>query len=553
MLTPVPELTAPRPALYLPQRSTLWRAVALAVLFAAELTVLSVWLDSGSLRAQSNVIRFIHQWGAWILRVIVGFAALFGTLIWLKNKSRLAGLDADLKHLSLQKRFLAAHVLAMAVFVLLSSRLFAVSLSAAGSTLLACAWILSGLMAIVAGALAFIPAFAWRRVIEGTGPLWIYTLAAIIVACFAGNSSRELWVPVSRITFALVRLMLAPFYAHIVADPASMTLGTSRFSVEIAPECSGFEGMGLIAAFSIVWLFLFRRECRFPQALSLVPAGIILIFLLNAVRIALLIAIGDGGAQGIALGGFHSQAGWISFNVMALGLAASARNLRWISVHPYRDQAAPVLRENPVAPWVLPFVAILAAGMLTRAVSAEFEWLYPARFVVAATTLWIFRRAYASLDWKVSLAGPFAGLLVFAIWILPDVLSGSHAEPVPAALTTALPWQRFIWITVRALAAATTVPLAEELAFRGFLLRRLVSADFEAVPFNRLPWFPILVSSVLFGLLHGQRWLAGSVAGLLYAFVVRRRGHFGEAVTAHATTNVLIAGSVLLRGQWQLW
>jgi hypothetical protein len=35
--------------------------------------------------------------------------------------------------------------------------------------------------------------------------------------------------------------------------------------------------------------------------------------------------------------------------------------------------------------------------------------------------------------------------------------------------------------------------------------------------------------------------------------VTRRSGSLGEAVTAHATTNALIAALVLFDGSWQLW
>ena len=59
--------------------------------------------------------------------------------------------------------------------------------------------------------------------------------------------------------------------------------------------------------------------------------GVVALFLLNAVRLTALILIGDAGAPRIALGGFHSQAGWISFNIVALGLAVAARRVAWIS------------------------------------------------------------------------------------------------------------------------------------------------------------------------------------------------------------------------------
>jgi CAAX prenyl protease-like protein len=127
------------------------------------------------------------------------------------------------------------------------------------------------------------------------------------------------------------------------------------------------------------------------------------------------------------------------------------------------------------------------------------------------------------------------------------------AMAIPAALGASSAAARITWISFRVLAATITVPIAEELAFRGFLLRRLVSPDFESVSFKRFTWFALVVSSVLFGALHGGRWIAGTVAGLLYAFAVIRRGRIGDAVAAHATTNALLAGYVLLFGQWQLW
>jgi CAAX prenyl protease-like protein len=139
---------------------------------------------------------------------------------------------------------------------------------------------------------------------------------------------------------------------------------------------------------------------------------------------------------------------------------------------------------------------------------------------------------------------------VFILWIAMDT-GARHAAPSGLLAQSALP--RAVWISFRALAATTTVPLAEELAFRGFLLRRLVSADFEAVDFRRATYLSVAASSVLFGLMHGERWLAGAIAGVVYAIVTRRRQSIGNAVLAHAITNALIAVSVLAGGNWQLW
>ena len=200
-------------------------------------------------------------------------------------------------------------------------------------------------------------------------------------------------------------------------------------------------------------------------------------------------------------------------------------------------------------------MSILAAGMLSRASSGAFEWPYSIRFLAASATLWILRRKYLKMDWRFSWLGPAAGLTVFVLWVGLDGLSGAarHGSEVPPALAQAAPQIRTLWIIFRVLGAVATVPLAEELALRGFLLRRLINADFEAVSYRTLTVFSLAASSFLFGFLHGDRWLAGTAAGLLYGLVTFQKGRLGEAVAAHATTNMLLAGYILTYQKWNLW
>ena len=277
-------------------------------------------------------------------------------------------------------------------------------------------------------------------------------------------------------------------------------------------------------------------------------------YLLNAVRIAALVLIGSAGAREIAVGGFHSQAGWIAFNVVALGFSVAARRTPYFTLNPPQAESSARSTDNPTAAYLVPFLMILGAGMVAGALSGRFEWLYPLRFFAAAGALWVFRARYSKLDWSVGWLGPAIGAGVFILWIgLDRLMGGPVATAMPDALGASSAAARITWISFRVLAATITVPIAEELAFRGFLLRRLVSQDFESVPFTRFTWFALLVSSVLFGALHGSLWFAGILAGLLYSFAVIRRGRIGEAVAAHATTNALLAAYVLVYGQWHLW
>jgi|GEM_PF-4779554 len=102
--------------------------------------------------------------------------------------------------------------------------------------------------------------------------------------------------------------------------------------------------------------------------------------------------------------------------------------------------------------------------MVAGALTGRFEWLYPLRFFAAAEAL---------------------GAGVFILWIGLDGVMGSPvAMAMPVALSASSAAPRITWISFLVLAATVTVPIAEELAFRGFLLRRLHSQDFESVPFH---------------------------------------------------------------------
>jgi len=267
------------------------------------------------------------------------------------------------------------------------------------------------------------------------------------------------------------------------------------------------------------------------------------------------VLIGDAGAKSVAVGGFHSQAGWIAFNGVALGLACLAHRVPWISSG-RRPIAIADERpfENQLPAYLAPFLAILAAGMISTATAGGFEWLYPLRFVAAVGTLVVFRRTYASINWRFSWVAPVIGGLVFLLWIALDRVAGTQGISKIAEGLAGLPAPaRIGWLAFRTLAAVVTVPIAEELAFRGFLLRRLISADFESVSFQRWTFLAVIASSVAFGLMHGDRWIAGTVAGILYAAAQRWRGSIGDAVVAHGVTNALIAAFVLMGGHWSLW
>lgn len=525
----------------------------LAFLFSAELLVISARTPHAGLRDASGLPAVIYSLGMWKVRLLVTLAVAC-LLFWqVRGKEQARQLAAEFHGRAIAWRWLLAHLAAIFLFATLTAILFEDRFRGLPADLVALSWAIAGVAGLVFGALAALPAGVWKTFLRGTGDVWGYVIVLVAAGCIFAVYASRIWEPLARWTLLLSSLMLHPFVPTVTVDMAAKSFGTQRFTVEVGPGCSGYEGIGLILAFTTAWLWFFRREWRFPRALLLIPLGVATIWFFNAVRVAALVFIGLCGAPDIAVLGFHSHAGWIAFNLVAVGTCLAARRTSWLTRAGAGNPPAERAEHNPTAAYLLPFLAILAAAMLAGAASGGFEWLYPLRVFAAAAALWYFRHRYRALDWRAGWLAVALGFLVFLIWIALEPLAGAARVGEPAALSQAPHAARIAWLAFRILGAVLTVPVAEELAFRGFLLRRLVSADFESVAWQNFAWVPFLVSSIAFGVLHGERWLAGTIAGMIYAWAMTRRGRIGEAVAAHAVTNALLAVYVLLSGNWQLW
>jgi exosortase E/protease (VPEID-CTERM system) len=379
----------------------------------------------------------------------------------------------------------------------------------------------------------------------------ILAIALGLLSWRALTSAEDLWGLLSGGTLRVVAALLRLVSADVVVDTPEKIIGVRDFVVQVAPVCSGVDGVGLILVFLCAWMSVQRAHLRWPHALVLLPFGVAVALAANLLRIAVLLLVGGAGHEDLAMGGFHSKLGWILFIAIALAIVAGAERLPWLrragrAEGARRSDGLPDATVAHVAPFMAALAAALVAGLWSDG-SAD-RW-YAARAAAALLALLLVRRSLPSLAPSRSWAPAMLGAAVCLVWL---AAAGGDARPMPELLQRMSPAGRWSWITARAVGSCIALPLVEELAFRGFLLPWLVSVDFEAVSPRAWTFTAVVVSSAAFGAVH-HHWLLGALAGLAFAAAYRSRGRLGDAVLAHALCNAGLAAAVLFAGHWDLW
>lgn len=394
-----------------------------------------------------------------------------------------------------------------------------------------------------------LPFRSWAELLWRARKMLVVALVAGTLAWASGRAGDRAWVQLSGVTLDVAARVLHLVEREVVLHPERALIGTPRFSVAVAPVCSGLAGVGLMAAFVGVFMFAGRDQLRLGRVAPLLPLSMGFVWFANAMRIAFLIVLGSHGLPGVAMSGFHSKAGWFFFCFVALGLLVVVRRT------PFFLREAPDTKDtyNPTLVYFTPLAVQLLVAMLTGMFVVHVDHAYGLRVVAVAGALSLLRRwlppARLRLHWD-ALA---LGAVGYVAWILLQGLpDAQHVAAAQAELRAFGSVWLGCWVGLRVLGSVVAVPIAEELAFRGCLLPRIIDADFLDVPPRKLTVAALVLSSVAFGVLH-DNWLGATVCGVLFAFARQRRGLLSDAIVAHATANLLIAADVLLRGNWQLW
>ncbi len=209
------------------------------------------------------------------------------------------------------------------------------------------------------------------------------------------------------------------------------------------------------------------------------------------------------------------------------------------------------LQASPLLARLLPFVFFLVLTACQGSFGPESHyWVYLAKCVFGGWLVWVTWPLVSEMRWVISLEALFAGTLVFVIWVALDVPYPKLSQPDDSwnlhghfGKASAMVW---FFAGVRIAGSTLLVPLLEEVFYRSFLYRYILAPNWMFTPHNRFDTKAFLITSTVFGLTH-QHWLAGIACGMIYQLLVIRTNRIGDAITAHAITNLLLGLWVITR------
>jgi uncharacterized protein len=224
------------------------------------------------------------------------------------------------------------------------------------------------------------------------------------------------------------------------------------------------------------------------------------------------------------------------------------------------------VKRSPSVPYIAPFAVFVVLlslhGFISRVFGLSDLALQILQIAIPALAVVLFSRNVVDFRLRRAWLSIAIGIAVFAIWIAPDVAfpgyrhhwlfqnallgTGRNPLPEPARASTAI-------LALRTMRAALLVPIVEELFWRAWLMRWLISPAFEKVPLGAYQATAFWLCAVLFASEHGAYWDVGFIAGVIYNWWMIRTRSLGDLILAHAVTNACLSAYVIAAGKWEYW
>lgn len=223
--------------------------------------------------------------------------------------------------------------------------------------------------------------------------------------------------------------------------------------------------------------------------------------------------------------------------------------------------------RDPTAAYLAP----LAVYLIGTSLASSRPEFYPLAYAaVAVATLiaigWALPRLTVLRPHRSVLPGIVVGLVGIAAWIglceleleswlagyLPDWISPGPRVGFNPFASISQPSLAWAFIAVRMIGLAVLVPIAEEIFWRGFLLRWTIAERWREVPVGRYELKSFLIVTLLFTLAHPE-WFAAATYAVLLNGLLYWKKDLWQCVVAHAVSNAVLGAYVLGTERWELW
>lgn len=235
----------------------------------------------------------------------------------------------------------------------------------------------------------------------------------------------------------------------------------------------------------------------------------------------------------------------------------------------WRSSLDRLLNDRPDWALMAPFMVYLLLLALRDQLPYEYRALASAirgiGALVVVVLVWRHLPPLGKPHWGIAIV---AGILVAAGWAAGqhfcNGLGIPHRLPLPLFAgepeivnpRDELGSGGLFWTTVvaRISVATITVPVVEELFWRGFLLRAMISwADFERVPLGKFTWFSFLGTSLLSTLEHPDNWVVSIFCWFAYNALMYWKKSLWLLIITHGITNLVLYIYVVAYNDWMFW
>lgn len=171
--------------------------------------------------------------------------------------------------------------------------------------------------------LLFFLIFLWLSIfgVEYTKSLWkkfrhqaFPCLIGFIITTAAFIWFTTLWPFFSTVVTIILFFMLVPFYfTRFWMDDSGPIIQVNDFTVSIGEPCSGIDSMLLFTFFYVAIMALHHKKIFKGRAVLFFIIGFLGVYAVNIIRLYLLLLVGVHISPRLAVGFFHTNAGWVLF------------------------------------------------------------------------------------------------------------------------------------------------------------------------------------------------------------------------------------------------